>query len=113
METDNGTVKAHNFDFRSDGAKALDTELAATSLPDLKEHDPNAFAMKLDEMRQKALAGTMTLEESREAIQYLRAARVHAADLGNAKKAASGRKSPAKAAKQIDSDALLDELEGL
>jgi len=59
---------------------------------------------KLDMWRSKALAGTLTLEESREIIAHLRAQRV-----ASASKPAAASKSKAKST-PIDSDKMLEDL---
>lgn len=65
---------------------------------------------KVQLWRQKSREGTLTLEETREALAFLRSDRVHAAA---SSKAASTRKATGAAKKAIDSDSLLDELGGL
>ena len=61
---------------------------------------------RIQELRAKSAAGTITTEELREAITVLRQAR------GAAPQATAGTKARAKAAKP-NSDDLLSELEGL
>lgn len=64
---------------------------------------------KVAEWRAKAKAGTLTHEEMKEAIAYLRAGRSAASAGNDAKRAASSaKKQPAKS-----SDDLLKELQGL
>jgi len=63
---------------------------------------------KLDLWRQKCLDGSITKEELREALQILRYDRQNSA--APPKKSGAGGK---KAAANVDSDALLSELEGL
>lgn len=63
---------------------------------------------KVSEWRAKAKAGTLTHEEMKEAIAYLRAGRSAASAGNDAKRAASGAKKPIKS-----SDDLLKELQGL
>jgi len=62
------------------------------------------IADKIAEYRIKALNKTLTLAEMREGIQYLRSLRVKATD-------AARKKGTSK--KVINSDQLLDDLEGL
>ena len=57
--------------------------------------------------RAKALAGTLTHEEMREAITLLRQERVGAAKTSAASRERKAAKAP------VDADALLNELEGL
>lgn len=68
------------------------------------------MSAKVQLWRQKAREGTLSVEESREALAFLRADRVHAAATS---KASSTRKATSAAKKSIDSDSLLDELGGL
>lgn len=70
---------------------------------------PEASA-KVQLWRQKAREGTLTLEETREALAYLRQDRINAAT-SSAK--ASTKKAAGTAKKSIDSDSLLDELDNL
>ena len=80
------------------------------------DYSPIEFQLKLEEWRRKAREGTLTVDEMREAVLFMRAGRVHAA-AATAKKAAAsaaaGTSSPrtlkAKAA-AVDSDALLGSL---
>ena len=65
---------------------------------------------KIQLWRQKAREGTMTVEEYREVIAALRQDRVAAA---GASASSKERKATAKAKKDIDSDGLLNELDGL
>jgi ribosomal protein L12E/L44/L45/RPP1/RPP2 len=62
---------------------------------------------KVGEWRQKALAGTLTQDEMRDAITFLRSSRVAAAKTSAASKERKAAKAP------VDADALLNELEGL
>lgn len=62
---------------------------------------------KVEEWRQKALVGTLTQDEMREAIIFLRSSRVAAAKTSAASKERKAAKAP------VDSEALLGELEGL
>jgi hypothetical protein len=61
-------------------------------------------------LREKSRAGTITLEEQKEALRIMREDRVAAATTSAKSKA---RKSDAAAKKAISSDDLLSELEGL
>ena len=88
--------------------------LTSTPAPD---YSPVEFQLKLEEWRGKAREGTLTVDEMREAVLFMRAGRVHAAAT-KAKRAstgavAAGTSSPrtlkAKAA-AVDSDALLGSL---
>lgn len=63
---------------------------------------------RLDELRQKSLAGTCTPEEYREALSIMREGRVQAAATSAASKA---RKSTAKAAVNVDD--LFGKLDGI
>ena len=65
---------------------------------------------KIQMWRQKAREGTLSADEMREAIAALRQDRVAASATSAA---AKERKSTARAKKDINSDAMLDELEGL
>lgn len=90
-------------------------EPQAASAP-APDYSPVEFQMKLEEWRGKAREGTLTVDEMREAVLFMRAGRVHAAAT-KAKRAstvaAAGTSSPrtlkAKAA-AVDSDALLGSL---
>lgn len=69
---------------------------------------PLDISLKVAEWRAKARAGTLTLEETREAIQYLRQGRALVST------ATGGSKTNAKAkAAKPSGDDLLSELEGL
>ena len=80
------------------------------------DYSPVEFQMKLEEWRGKAREGTLTVDEMREAVLFMRAGRVHAAAT-KAKRAStvaagtfsSPRTLKAKAA-AVDSDALLGSL---
>lgn len=72
-------------------------------------YDPETQA-KIQIWRQKALAGELTLEESREAIAVMRQGRLHAAEV-SAKSRTKASGARAKAA--VNSDSLLSELEEL
>lgn len=65
---------------------------------------------KMAEWRQKARDNTLTKEEMKEAIKLMRTERVGAAATSAASKT---RKSAATAKKNIDSDDLLSQLDGL
>ena len=71
-------------------------------------YSPAEFQMKLAEWREKARNNQLTVDEMREAILFMRAGRVHAAQ-AKAKRAASPRTVKEKAA-AVDSDALLGDL---
>lgn len=60
--------------------------------------------------RQKARSGEMTLEDFKQAFNHIRQDRVHASATSAASK---GKKSAASAKKNINSDDLLSELDGL
>ena len=83
--------------------------------PPALDYSPVEFQMKLEEWRGKAREGTLTVDEMREAVLFMRAGRVHAAatKAKRASTAAAGTISPrtlkAKAA-AVDSDALLGSL---
>ena len=62
------------------------------------------ISQRIDQLRQKAALGTLTLEESQEAIKYLRAIRCNATT--KAKKKATSKKV-------INTDDLLGELDKL
>ena len=81
------------------------------------DYSPVEFQLKLEEWRGKAREGTLTVDEMREAVLFMRAGRVHAAAT-KAKRAStaaaagtssSPRTLKAKAA-AVDSDALLGSL---
>lgn len=59
---------------------------------------------QFDILRQKALANTLTMEEMREAIKLMREGRT---------KATAAAKAKGTSKKVIDSNAMLEELEGL
>jgi hypothetical protein len=63
--------------------------------------------IKVEEWRRKALDGTLTPEEMREAVIFLRQTRVNAAKSSSAAKERKAAKAP------VDADALLNELEGI
>jgi hypothetical protein len=63
--------------------------------------------MRMANLRQKARAGTMTIDEVREGVRLLREDRV-----GASAASTKARVTKSKAAAVIDSDALLKELEG-
>jgi len=67
--------------------------------------DPD-FHLKLAEYRRKAADGTLTLDEMREAVKFMRQGRVSAA-------AASANSRAKKSAAPVNADSLLAELEGL
>lgn len=68
----------------------------------------NVILTQIQDWRQKAAAGTITLEEMREAIAAIRKERVEASTVSDSSRAT---KSTAKAKKApIDSDSLLGEL---
>lgn len=69
--------------------------------------DPD-FHLKLATYRRKAADGTITLEEMREAVKLMRQGRISA----SAAAAATPRAKKASSA-PVDSNSLLDELEGL
>ena len=73
-----------------------------------KDYSPVEFQLKLEEWRGKARAGQLTVDEMREAVLFMRAGRVHAAQ-AKAKRAASPKTVKEKAA-AVDSDALLGDL---
>lgn len=62
---------------------------------------------KLAELRAKTAAGTITLDEMREAIKLLRGSRVSAQDAAKASKTKSTKSGP------VDAAGLLNELSGL
>lgn len=62
--------------------------------------------LQIAEWRQRSLAGTMTIDDYRQAIAYLRQDR-RASSEAVAKSKTSKKKAP------VDGQALLDELEGL
>lgn len=62
------------------------------------------IATNIQTWRQKSLEGTLTIEEMREAIAAIRTERLKAGEKGAAKRAAAAAK------KEIDSDAMLEEL---
>jgi len=77
--------------------------------------DPDMQALpvqaKVDIWRQKAIAGTLTDEELKEAVQTIREDRVAAAALGNTRKAAKG---PPRSAEELLAGFLgSDEAEGV
>ena len=67
---------------------------------------PLDVSMKVAEWRAKARAGTLTLEETREAIQYLRQGRALVST-------ATGGSKTTRAKPKPSGDDLLSELEGL
>lgn len=92
----------------------IPTSAGAPTAP-APDYSPVEFQLKLEEWRGKAREGTLTVDEMREAVLFMRAGRVHAAAT-KAKRAsttAAGTSSPrtlkAKAA-AVDSDALLGSL---
>ena len=68
---------------------------------------------RLQEWRQKAAAGTMTLDECREAIAAIRKERVQASAVSSVSKERKAATAAKAKAAPIDSDAMLDELGGL
>lgn len=72
---------------------------------------PAELTAKVDEWRQKAAAGTLTVEECREALAFLRQGRVAAS--ATSTKARTAKAAAAKKAGPINSDDLLSELDGL
>ena len=99
----------------TDTLSDIPTSAPTTPAPD---YSPVEFQMKLEEWRGKAREGTLTVDEMREAVLFMRAGRVHAAAT-KAKRAStvaaaagtssSPRTLKAKAA-AVDSDALLGSL---
>lgn len=65
---------------------------------------------KIQEWRQRAAAGLMTLEEMREAIAAIRKERVEASTVSSASRERKASASAKAKAAPIDSDALLGEL---
>lgn len=70
-------------------------------------YDPETQA-KIQIWRQKAAAGTLTLEESREAIQVMRQGRLHAAEVSSKSRT---RAAGTRAKANVNSDDLLSELD--
>jgi hypothetical protein len=68
------------------------------------EHENQPTSVQVDLWKQKAIEGTMTEDEGRQAIAILRQGRANAAIAGAAKKAKAG---------PVDVDALLGELDSL
>ena len=68
---------------------------------------------RLQEWRQKAAAGTMTLDECREAIAAIRKERVQASAVSSVSKERKATATAKAKAAPINSDDLLGELEGL
>lgn len=67
---------------------------------------PADLSAKIDLWRQKAAAGTLSLDECREALSILRAGRVAASQTSTTSR--TKKASAAKSKQPIDSDALLD-----
>lgn len=65
------------------------------------------ISSRIEQFRQKAASGTMTIEDAREAVALLRQGRKSASEAPRAKKAAGKAKGP------VDTDALFGELDGL
>ena len=94
----------------------ITTSAGAAPAPD---YSPVEFQMKLEEWRGKAREGTLTVDEMREAVLFMRAGRVHAAATkakraSTAAAAAAGTSSSPRTLKAkaaaVDSDALLGSL---
>jgi hypothetical protein len=75
------------------------------------QYSPVEFQLKLEEWRRKARENTLTVEEMREAVLFMRAGRVHAVQ-AKEKRAASAKapRTLKEKAAVVDSDALLGEL---
>ena len=94
----------------------IPTSAGAPTPTPAPDYSPVEFQMKLEEWRGKAREGTLTVDEMREAVLFMRAGRVHAAatKAKRASTAAAGTSSSPRTLKAkaaaVDSDALLGSL---
>ena len=82
-------------------------------VPGAPTYSPAEFQMKLAEWREKARNNQLTVDEMREAILFMRAGRVHAAQAKAKRASTAGTGSPRtvkEKAAAVDSDALLGDL---